>query len=212
MDRNLWVYVSMNISACRCSHAYAHKHVCVYLLPSCHIPSIWQVCILIRAVCLTLRWRGRAASGHQQNIMNSSWEQEETQTDSIEWGWRSTCLHKPVIGSIWIIHVFLFFFLRKTLITESGIGPPATAVSLCGRTCLIAFKGNLACFPFPLSHTVYTHSFPSKKFLLTLLLPLAFVSRWNLSSQPLLMDLSTVPVWGRRRLRVRANSFKRAPE
>lgn len=121
IDHNLWIYVYMNISACHCAHAYVHKHIRVCLTPSCHIPSVWQVHFLICAVCHTLRWRGQAASGHQGNVMYLSRESVETALHGAD------ALLVFTSPSLVRDELFMFFifFLRKTLITESGIGPPA---------------------------------------------------------------------------------------
>lgn len=55
---------------------------------------------------------------------------------------------------------FFIFLLRETLITESGIGPPAVTVGLYDGT-LSKSTSSLSktAFLFPLSHIVNTHSF-----------------------------------------------------
>lgn len=110
-------YGAINVS--ECAHAYVHKHVGVCLMPSCHISTSWQAYFLIGAVCLTLRWRGQAATGHQGNVMNLLWDAEESQRDGVACGCLVTRLHKPVIGLEWILHLYVLF-LEKTLITESA--------------------------------------------------------------------------------------------
>lgn len=194
-------------------HAYVHKHIFLYLMSSC--PNFLSLTGVLSNLCCSPLFEVKRTSpfwtsGERYEFIIGArtarqccmWLMLYSYSQACRWLWMNNSL-------------FFKFFLRKTLITESAINlsawQSASVTACCQNPPHLFSKTTLLSFSL-LSRTVHTHSFLSN-FLFTLpLASLAFVLRWNVSSEPLSMDLSTVSVWGRQRLHVRVNTFKRACE
>lgn len=119
IDHNLRIYLSTKISVCHCARAHEHKHIRVYLLPSCHILSVWQGSFLICTVGHSLRYRGRAASGHQGNVLNLSWEPLHGAAAPLDF------------TSLWWRTDSLSFFRHPNLLTLPSAPHTPTALKQC---------------------------------------------------------------------------------
>lgn len=184
-------------------------------MPSCHIPSVWQVYFLLCNACSALRWIGQVAHGHQGNVMNLSWE--ESQRDGVAWGWCFTCLTCLSLGRDELF-IFLFFSWEKHWSWNQGspVWQSACVTAPCqSPTHLFQRQPCLVCFPsvpystHPLLSFKEFSLYPPSASCFCLLLKRLIRTSFDGSLDCLSVEKEE---WCLKRLYVRVNSFKRACE
>lgn len=98
-------YKYLYIRLCLCFCTQTHRCSCALS----HFPSLTGA---LSDMCHAFKQKGRAASGHQGNVIKVLYEADEPRTDS-----NAPLLVFTSLSLVWV-DLFIFFFHRKTLITD----------------------------------------------------------------------------------------------